>query len=167
MNVAAEPAAPTGREVIAEAQARNGFAMWRDRKTTVTLEGFDGAHHMIREAEVHERTDPQGEHRELFEYRSPGDFAGTRYRVVSPRHARQDWWLWTPATRRVRKLGGTYPGLQRDEIFFMSDLSYSDISLLVRIQQWSDADGDVRLDGAEPCGEKTCDRLKLVPAQDN
>src|SRR5262249_55966996 len=60
---------------------------------------------------------------ELFEYRSPGDFAGTRYLVVSPRHARQEWWLWTPATRRTRKLGGTYPGLQRDEIFFGTDLS--------------------------------------------
>jgi hypothetical protein len=167
MDVAAVPAPPTGREVIAEAQARNGFATWRDRTSVVTLEGFDGAKHTMREAEVYERTDPHGEHRELFEYRSPGDFAGTRYLVVSPRHARQEWWLWTPTARRTRKLGGTYPGLQRDEIFFATDLSYSDLALLVRIQQWTDADGDVRLDGDEPCGESTCDRVKLVPAPNN
>src|SRR5262249_33176693 len=101
MNVAATPPPATGREVIAEAQARNGFATWRDRKSVVMLEGFDGANHTTREAEVYERTDPHGEHRELFEYRSPGDFAGTRYLVVSPRHTRQEWWLWTPATRRT------------------------------------------------------------------
>src|SRR5262249_42906142 len=118
MSVAAPPPPPTGRAVIAEAQARNGFATWRDRKRVITLEGFDGANRTVREAEVYERTDPHGDHRELFEYRSPGDFAGTRYLVVSPRHTRQEWWLWTPATRRTRKLGGTYPGLQRDEIFF-------------------------------------------------
>jgi len=167
MNVAATPGPPTGRDVIAEAQARNGFATWRDRKSVVTLEGFDGANHTVREAEVYEQTDPHGEHRELFEYRSPGDFAGTRYLVVSPRHARQEWWLWTPATRRTRKLGGTYPGLQRDEIFFATDLSYSDLPLLVRLQQWTDADGDVRLDGDEPCGASICDRVRLVPAADN
>jgi len=49
----------------------------------------------------------------------------------------------------------------------MRDLSYSDLALLVRIQQWTDADGDVRFEGEEPCGEKTCDRLRLVPAADN
>jgi hypothetical protein len=157
----------TGREVIDQAQARNGFATWRDRRSLVTIEGFDGSNHVIREAEVYEQTDPRGEHRALMEYRSPADFKGTRYLVVSPRRARQDWWMWTPVARRVRKLGGTYPGLQRDEIFFMSDLSYSDLGLLVRIQQWTDAEGTARLEGEEACGEHTCDRVRLVPALDN
>jgi hypothetical protein len=39
--------------------------------------------------------------------------------------------------------------------------------LLVRIQQWTDAEGTIRLEGDEPCGERTCDRLRLVPAADN
>jgi len=81
-------AATSGREVLAEAQARNGFSTWQDRKSVVTLEGFDGENHTTREAEVWERTDPHGEHREVFAYRSPGELAGTRYLVVSPRHAR-------------------------------------------------------------------------------
>jgi hypothetical protein len=75
--------------------------------------------------------------------------------------------MWTLAARRVRKLGGTYPGLQRDEIFFISDLSYSDLVVLTRIQQWTDAEGTVTLEGEEPCGEASCDRITLVPAQDN
>jgi len=39
-------------------------------------------------AQVYERTDPRGEHRTLMEYLSPGDFSGTRYLHVSPRHTR-------------------------------------------------------------------------------
>src|SRR5215471_18935516 len=167
INVAAASGPPTGRDVIVEAQARNGFATWRDRKSVVTLEGFDGANHTTREAEVSERTDPHGEHRERFEYRSPDDFAGTRYLVVSPRHARQEWWIWTRAARRVRKLGGTYPGLQRDEIFFATDLSYSDLVVLVRIQQLTDVEGTETLDGEEPCGARVCDRIALVPVREN
>ena len=158
----------SGREVIAEAQARNGFATWHDRRSVVTLEGFDGdIRRVTREAEVYERTDPRGEHRTLMEVVSPADSRGTRYLHVSPRGARQEWWMWTPATRRTRKLGGTYPGLQRDEIFFGTDLSYSDLVLLVRIQQWTDAEAVATLEGEEACGEKICDRVVLVPARGN
>ena len=161
-------APPTARQVIEEAQARNGFATWHDRRSIVTLEGFDGdTRRVTREAGVLERTDPRGEHRTLMRYLAPADFRDTRYLHVSPRGARQEWWAWTPAARRARKLGGTYPGLQRDEIFFASDLSYSDLVVLVRIQQWTDADGTVTLDGEEPCGAGLCDRIALVPARDN
>src|SRR5439155_4527327 len=42
------------------------FSTWRDRKSVVTLEGFDGeASRGTREAQVYERTDPRGEHRTL------------------------------------------------------------------------------------------------------
>lgn len=158
----------TAREVIEQAQARNGFSAWHDRKSLVTLQGFDGeASGVTREARIYERTDPRGDHWTLMEYLSPGDFEGTRYLHVSPRRARQEWWMWTPAARRVRKLGGTYPGSQRDEIFVMTDLSYSDLVVLTRIQQWTDTEGTVSLEGEEPCGKETCDRITLVPAQDN
>src|SRR5438128_4231675 len=158
----------TAREVIEQAQARNGYSAWHDRKSLVTLEGFDGeVSRVTREAEVYERTDPRGEHRTLMEFLSPDDFKGTRYLHVSPRRARQEWWMWMPAARRVRKLGGTYPGLQRDEIFFMSDLSYSDLVVLTRIQQWTDAEGTHTLEGEEACGKTTCDRVALVPAKYN
>jgi len=165
---ASQANALTGREVIEQAQARNGFSTWHDRRSLVRLEPFDGAvRGVTREAAVYERTDPRGEHRTLMEYLSPDSFKGTRYLHVSPRRTRQEWWMWTPATRRARKLGGTYPGLQRDEIFFISDLSYSDLVVLVRIQQWTDAEGTATLEGEEACGEQTCDRVVLVPAKDN
>ena len=75
--------------------------------------------------------------------------------------------MWTPATRRARKLGGAYPGLQRDEIFFATDLSYSDLVVLTRIQQWTDAEGMITFEGEGVCGETTCDRIALVPVQNN
>ena len=154
--IAPEAVALTAREVIEQAQARNGFSTWHDRKSLVTLQGFDGeVSRVMREAQVYERTDPRGEHRTLMEFLSPDDFKGIRYLHVSPRRTRQEWWMWTPAARRVRNLGGTYPGLQRDEIFFISDLSYSDLVVLTRIQQWTDAEGTVSLEGEETCGEAT------------
>ncbi len=50
------------------------FSTWRDRKSVVTLEGFDGeASRGTREAQVYERTDPRGEHRTLMgPRRTPG-----------------------------------------------------------------------------------------------
>jgi len=153
--IAPEAVALTAREVIEQAQARNGFSTWHDRKSLVTLQGFDGeVSRVMREAQVYERTDPRGEHRTLMEFLSPDDFKGIRYLHVSPRRTRQEWWMWTPAARRVRKLGGTYPGLQRDEIFFISDLSYSDLVVLTRIQQWTDAEGTVSLEGEETWGRR-------------
>src|SRR6266849_1324666 len=92
----------TAREVIEQAQARNGFATWHDRRSLVTLEPFDGAvSGVTRDAVVYERTDPRGEHRTLMEYLSPDAFKGTRYLHVSPRRTRQEWWMWTLAARRV------------------------------------------------------------------
>jgi Outer membrane lipoprotein-sorting protein len=160
--------AETGSEIIAEAARRNGFATWHDRTSVVVLEGFeDDVRRTTREARVYERTDPRGPHDTLMELLSPNDVRGTRYLHVSPRHSRQEWWMWTPATRRARKLGATYPGLQRDEIFFMTDLSYSDLVVLTRIQQWTDADGTAIAEGMERCAETTCDRVELAPAKDN
>ena len=66
--------AQTGRQVVDQAQARNGFSTWRDRKSVVTLEGFDGeASRVTREAQVYERSDPRGEHRTLMEDAHPVD----------------------------------------------------------------------------------------------
>jgi len=91
---ASQANALTGREVIEQAQARNGFSTWHDRRSLVTLEPFDGAvSGVTREAAVYERTDPRGEHRTLMEYLSPDAFKGTRNLHVSPRRTRQEWWI--------------------------------------------------------------------------
>jgi hypothetical protein len=157
--------AASGPEIVAEAQARN--ATWHDRKSTVRLESFADGVTQTREAEVAERTDPRGEHRTFFEYTAPDALRGTRYLHVSPRGTRDQWWTWMPTTRRVRKLGGTAGGLQRDETFFGRTLSYEDLGLLVRIQQWTDADAAITLDGEEPCGDSTCDRIVFRPVAGN
>ena len=157
----------TGTDVLADARARNGFAAWYDRRSTLVLEAVDEGVVQRREAGVLERTDPRGEHRTLFEYTAPDDVRGTRFLHVSPRGRRDEWWTSTRATRRARKLGGTAGGLQRDEIFLGRDMNYGDLELLVRVQQWSEREGDVTLDDDAPCGDATCDRVIIVPAKDN
>jgi len=165
---AACASALTGPEVIAHAQARNGFSTWHDRRTVVTLENVEEGSGRTGDAQVYEKTDPHGEHRTLIEFVSPTDRKGTRLLHVSPRGSRDQWWSWLPGTRRVRKLGGTAGGLQRDEVFVGRDLSYGDLELLVRIQQWSDADATTTLEGEEACGDgQSCYQLMLVPAKGN
>lgn len=159
--------AESGHEVIARAQAHNGFAAWRERRTTVRLEGFENGVGASREADIYERTDPRGEHRTRIEMVAPDSVKGTRYLHVSPRGARDGWWTWLPTTRRVLKLGGTAGGLQRDEIFFGSDMSYRELELLVRIQQWTDAEGTAVLEGEDACGADTCLRIAVAPRPTN
>jgi outer membrane lipoprotein-sorting protein len=166
--MAAHASALGGAEVIAQAQARNGFSTWHDRRSVVTLENVEEGNGRTSEAEVFEKTDPHGEHHTLITFLSPTDRKGTRLLHVSPHGSRDQWWWWSPATRRVRKLGGTAGGLQRDEVFVGRDLSYGDLELLVRLQQWSEADATTTLEGDDACGDgQTCYRLAIVPAKGN
>ncbi|HYV56752.1 MAG TPA: outer membrane lipoprotein-sorting protein [Candidatus Nitrosopolaris sp.] len=165
---AAAASALTGTEIIAQAQARNGFSTWHDRRSVVTLENVEEGSGRTSEAEVFEKTDPHGEQRTLIVFLSPTDRKGTRLLHVSPHGSRDQWWWWSPATRHVRKLGGTAGGLQRDEVFVGRDVGYADLETLIRIQQWGDADATTTQDGEEACGDgRTCYRLTLQPAKGN
>lgn len=156
----------TGRELIEQAQTRNGLSTWRDRKSVVTFETLGGVTRTF-EAEVFEQSNPCGEHRTFIEFLAPHDHQGTRFLHVSPRRTRDQWWTWSPATRRVRKLGGTAGGLQRDEVFVGRAMSYEDLELLVRIQQWTEAEGTATREGEDPCAGTVCDRVAVVPVPGN
>ena len=65
----------TGREVIAEAQARNAFSTRRDRRSVVRVQGFENGPGTTREMEVYERTDSRGEHRSRIEFLTGGGCA--------------------------------------------------------------------------------------------
>src|SRR5438046_9889175 len=92
--IAPEAVALTAREVIEQAQARNGFSTWHDRKSLVTLQGFDGeGSRVMREAQVYERTDPRGEHRPLMELLAPEPAKGIRYLHAPPRRTPQTRWM--------------------------------------------------------------------------
>jgi len=135
--LAAQAGAMTGREVIDTAQQRNGFSTWHDRTAAATMETFDkGTLARTREIDVTEQTDPRGEHRTFLRFTSPADVQNTRFLHLSPRDDKDQQWLWAPTTRRTRRLGDA----QRDENFFGTDLSYRDLELLVRIQQWNDSE---------------------------
>jgi len=153
-------AAMTGREVIDQAQQRNGFSTWRDRSMTATMESYAGERLVrTREMDVQEQTDPRGEHRTFLVFVGPADVQGTRFLHLSPRGEPDQQWLWAPATRRTRRLGDA----QRDENFFGSDLSYRDLELLVRIQQWNDREAEARLIGEEAIEGKPAYVVELVP----
>ncbi len=152
-----------GDEIIEAARARNGFARWKDRKSEVTLESFDGDSGRTTEATVSERTDPRGEHRTLIEFTAPSSVKGTRMLHVAPRGTPDEYWIWTPASRRARRVAGNAAGSRhRDEIFSGSDMNYRDLELIVRILQWDAAARDATSEDA-PCAPESCHRVTLVP----
>jgi hypothetical protein len=158
--LAAPARALTGREVINTAQERNGFSTWHDRTVSATMETYDkGTLARTRELDISEQTDPRGEHRTFMRFTSPSDVQNTRFLHLSPRGDKDQQWLWAPSTRRTRRLGEA----QRDENFFGADLSYRDLELLVRIQQWNDDESTATLVGEESVDGKPAYVVELVP----
>ncbi len=161
--IAAPAAALTGREVIDTAQQRNGFSTWRDRTASAMMETYDkDTLARTRELDITEQTDPRGEHRTFLRFTSPADVQNTRFLHLSPRGEKDQQWLWAPLTRRTRRLGDA----QRDENFFGTDLSYRDLELLVRIQQWNDDEATATLVGEETLDGKPSHVVELVPKND-
>ncbi len=149
----------TGREVIEDAQKRHGFSTWKDRVAELTMESWVTRVERVRDATVSEQTDPRGEHRTFMEFTAPQDVVGTLFLHLSPRGASDQQWLWTPATRRARRL----PDAARDENFMGTDLSYRDLELIVRIQQWNDDESTATLLREETVDGKPCHVVALVP----
>jgi len=161
LSLLAVPAwALTGREVIDGAQKKHGFSTWRDRKVTASMATFaNGDLTRSRDLDITEQTDPRGEHRTFMAFTGPADVQGTRFLHLSPRGAADQQWLFAPTTRRVRRLAES----QRDENFFGADLSYRDLELLVRIQQWNDAESTATLGPEETIDGHRCHVVTLVP----
>lgn len=160
--LAAAPAwALTGREVIDRAQQKNGFSTWKDRTLEATMATYAGGSlTRSRDIVVSEQTDPRGEHRTFMHFTGPADVQGTRFLHLSPRGAGDQQWLYTPTVRRVRRLSEA----QRDENFFGADLSYRDLELLVRIQQWNDDESTATLaEKEEVVNGHPCHVVTLVP----
>jgi len=93
------------------------------------------------------------------EFTGPSDVTGTLFLHLSPRGDTDQQWLWTPATRRARRLADA----QRDENFMGTDLSYRDLELIVRIQQWNDAESTATLLPEETLDGKACQVVELMP----
>lgn len=159
--VVAPAQATTGREVIDTAQQKNGFSTWKDRTAETTMTSYSGGSlTRARDIEINEQTDPRGEHRTFMNFTGPADVQGTRFLHLSPRGAADQQWLYTPTVRRVRRLGEA----QRDENFFGADLSYRDLELLVRIQQWNDDESTATLgEKDETIDGHACHVVTLIP----
>src|SRR5262249_34666131 len=157
-----------GRGVIAAAQARHGLATWKDRTSTVILETFEAEGGRRREATIVEQTDPHGPHRTRIDFADGGETLVTRLLHVAPRGGPDTYWLGSPGSRRVRRVAGNAAGsLPRDEIFTGTDMSYRDLELVVRIQQWDDDAATATLEADEPCGGVSCHRIALAPTRPN
>lgn len=150
----------TGREIIDTAQKKNGLTNWKDRRLEATMRAYEGdTIARTREIEVVEQTDPRGEHRTLINFTSPADIQGSEFLHLSPRGERDTQWLWTREMRRARRISEA----QQDENFFGTDLSYRDLELLVRIQQWTDAEATATLEGEETIDGRACHIVALDP----
>jgi len=158
--VAAPAWALSGREIIDTAQQKNGLTSWKDRRLAATMQSYENdSLARTREVEIVEQTDPRGEHRTLMTFISPHDVQGTEFLHLSPRGEKDTQWLWTKEMRRARRIAEA----QQDENFFGSDLSYRELELLVRIQQWNDADATATLEGEEVIDGKACHIVALDP----
>ncbi|MCW5892808.1 MAG: outer membrane lipoprotein-sorting protein [bacterium] len=158
--VTTQAVALTGREVLTQAEQQHGFSTWKDRKARAAMDTYDkGSMVRTREMEITEQTDPRGEHRTFISFTAPADVKGTRFLHLSPRGERDQQWLWAPTTRRTRRIAEG----QRDENFFGADLSYRDLELMVRIQQWNDDEATATLAGEETVDGKVCHVVELVP----
>jgi outer membrane lipoprotein-sorting protein len=155
----APAAALTGREVMDTAQQKNGFSTWRDRVLETTMETYTTTLQRTREANVSEQTDPRGEHRTFMEFTGPSDVTGTLFLHLSPRGEKDQQWVWTPAARKARRLADA----ARDENFMGTDLSYRDLELIVRIQQWNDSEATATLEPEAQLDGKPCQVVALVP----
>lgn len=153
--------AETGREIIDAAQQQHGFSTWKDRALSAVMESYDGATlTRERDIDVQEQTDPRGDHKTFIEFKSPADVQGTLFLHLSPRGKKDEQWLFTPVTRRARRLAEA----QQEENFFGSDLSYRDLELIVRIQQWTDAEAPATLQPApDTVDGHACQIVELVP----
>jgi outer membrane lipoprotein-sorting protein len=157
---AARPgAAVTGREVIDASQTKNRFSTWHDRVSDVSMETFAKSLQRTREATISEQTDPRGEHRTFMEFTAPADTTGTLFLHLSPRDEKDQQWLWTPSSRKARRIADA----ARDENFFGTDLSYRDLEMIVRIQQWNDKEATATLLPDETIDGKECYVVELVP----
>lgn len=152
-------AALTGREVIDGAQKKNRFSTWRDRVSEVTMESYATSLQRTRDATISEQTDPRGEHRTFMEFTAPADTTGTLFLHLSPRGEKDQQWLWTPTTRKARRIADA----ARDENFFGTDLSYRDLEMIVRIQQWNDSEATATLLPDETIDGKACQVVELLP----
>jgi hypothetical protein len=160
--------AEDGWDVVEAARKRNGFATWTTRRSVVTLQSFDDGAERTREATIVEKTSPTGPHRTRIEFTGPEDMRGTRMLHVSPRDEPDQYWIWQPQTRRARRLGGNAGGsAHRDEIMMGNDMSYRDLELVVRIQQWDATSATATIEAEEPCGDAKCYRVALVPTHPN
>ena len=155
-----DAAALTGRDVIDAAQRAHRFSTWRTRTLQALMQSYDGETlARERDIDVAEQTDPRGDHKTLIAFKGPADVQGTLFLHLSPRGKRDEQWLFTPQTRRARRLAEA----QQEENFFGSDLSYRDLELIVRIQQWTDAEAKATLLADETVDGKPCHVVELVP----
>jgi hypothetical protein len=153
-------AALSGREVMDAAEKRNRFSTWRDRTSDLIMESYTGKTlQRTREATITEQTDPRGEHRTFMEFTGPADVTGTLFLHLSPRGEKDQQWIWVPATRKARRLADA----SRDENFMGTDLSYRDLEMLVRVQQWNDEESTATLLPEESVDGKPCHVVELVP----
>jgi hypothetical protein len=149
----------TGREVIDDAQKKHGFSTWHDRVMEIVMESYTTTLQRTREATVTEQTHPRGEHRTFMEFTAPSDATG-RSSSISRRAARRTSSGCGPP-RRGRPAASPTPRATRTS--WGRILSYRDLELIVRIQQWNDDESTATLEADETLDGKPCHVVSLVP----
>jgi len=91
----------------------------------------------------------------LVRFLDPPTIRRTSVLVLENEGAYDDFWVYLPALRRTRRIGGA----QRGDAFFGTDLSYEDVEPKYA------SDWEVEMVGKDAVGERPCFVLEIVPRE--
>jgi hypothetical protein len=158
--VASPAAATTARELLAQSEAKNGLATWKDRQAKMRVRSF-GPDQAVRVLSIDllEGT-PEGGHSTRMVYREPADSSGTIFLRTTPEGGEAEEWLWVPQARRARRL----PKAFADASALAPDLSYRDFEQVTRLLRWDDQRASASIVSEEPLeGGGTATIIEVVP----
>jgi hypothetical protein len=114
--------------ILASVAESGGPAAWQDRSATLTIRSY-GGEDQVRErtAEIQEKLDAEGAISLLMELSSPSDVHGTRILEIPSAEGEAGAWVWSPGTRRVRRMTRE---IGTESSFYGTEMTYRDAQIL-------------------------------------
>lgn len=151
----------TARELLDRAKVVNDARERKDSSQKIKMTLFDSrGRQRIRDLETHAKRYGHRERKSITFFLSPPEVKGVGFLAWSHPDHDDDQWLYLPALKRVRQIGGS----TRKQSFQGSDFSYDDLQIFDDIRDWTEAEATSKLlregerEGGVPCAV-----IELVP----
>jgi hypothetical protein len=156
-------AADTARQILDRQRTlEEGERHWTDRRAEVEMEVHDPQRPTRRMAlQLLEQRAADRTQRMLVYFIAPDAVKGTAFLAVARPGRLADQWLYLPAAKRARRIGGEL----RNEGFVGTDFTYRDLDLLSALPTWTEADGTALLRTTEALDGVPCAVIELTPTR--